>query len=186
MFSWNVSQPAWHSLCIFVAVAYMIRFQTSRRTRHTLYLNPGEATKNERNVNHEHRQYYNILLFSTMRQPVGGVTVYLHAAPSEQYNLLFRRLSILWLYCGYKKKKKNISSVSNRNMFLSSPTTWFSDNSQMTIPYVKNVTTTAKWMHLMMSDIQRTMGNLIMTFDSLIQLCNSHFWRYIVISGHRY
>lgn len=117
MFSWNVSQPAWHSLCIFVAVAYMIRFQTSRRTRHTLYLNPGEATKNERNVNHEHRQYYNILLFSTMRQPVGGVTVYLHAAPSEQYNLLFRRLSILWLYCGYKKKKKTFLQCRTETCF---------------------------------------------------------------------
>lgn len=53
-----------------------------------------------------------------MRQPVGGVTVYLHAAPSEQYNLLLRRLSILWLYCSYKKNNNNFFSVQQKHVSL--------------------------------------------------------------------
>lgn len=68
---WNISQPAWHSIVHFVAVAYMIRSETSRQTRHPLYPN-WEERKTRYSLQlggagEGGAQYYNILFYWVLR-----------------------------------------------------------------------------------------------------------------------
>lgn len=53
--------------------------------------------------------------FSNIRQPAGGVTVYLHAAPSERCNLPHKKISD-FLYTSYILVIKVLSFGSNRNI----------------------------------------------------------------------